>query len=185
MSTVLVGLSGSLRDASHNTALLRAAREVAPAGVEIRIASLRDLPFYDADVEARGVPTAVARLRHQVAAADGLLLAFPEYNWSVPAVMKNAIDWLSRRPDSPLDGRPAAMLSAAGGSGGRRAQAHMVDILGHNAVRLADERLMVPRSGQHVIDGRLVTAAHRQQLRRVIDDLLAVIDDVRGTVDAA
>lgn len=185
MSAVLLGLSGSLREASHNTALLRAAAEVAPDAVEVRIASLADLPFFDADVEARGVPAPVSRLREQVEAADGLLLAFPEYNWSVPAVMKNAIDWLSRRPDSPLDGRPAAMLSAAGGSGGRRAQAHMVDILGHNAVRLADERLTVARSSQHVVDGRLVTPAHRQQLRRVIDDLLGVIDDVRRTADAA
>ena len=185
MSTVLVGLSGSLREASYNTALLRAAVEEAPAGVEVRILSLRDLPFFDADLEARGVPEAVTDLRRQVAAADGLLLAFPEYNWSVPAVLKNAIDWLSRGPDSPLDRIPAAMLSAAGGSGGRRAQAHMEDILGHNDVRIAAERLMVPRAGQHVVDDRLVAGEHREQLRLVIDDLLEVIDDVRRTADAA
>jgi chromate reductase len=185
MSAVLLGMSGSLRAASTNTALLRAAVELAPAGVEVRIADLRDLPFYDGDLEVRGVPAPVTELREQVAAADGLLLAFPEYNWSVPAVMKNAIDWLSRGPDSPLDGIPAAMLSAAGGSGGWRAQAHMEDVLGHNAVRLADERLLVARSRDHVVDGRLVTPAHREQLRRVLEDLLAVVDDVRRTADAA
>jgi chromate reductase len=183
MSVVLLGLSGSLRAASLNTSLLRAAVEVAPAGVEVRITSLRDLPFFDADLEAAGMPAAVAALREVVSAADGLLLAFPEYNWSVPAVMKNAIDWLSRGPDAPLDGLPAAMLSAAGGSGGSRAQAHMQDILGHNAVRIADVRLMIARAGQHVVDGRLVDQAHREQLRRVLDDLLTVIEDVRS--DAA
>jgi chromate reductase, NAD(P)H dehydrogenase (quinone) len=182
MAAVLVGLSGSLRAASLNTALLRTAAEVAPAGVAVRIAELRDLPFYDADLEARGEPLAVTALRRQVADADGILLAFPEYNWSVPAVLKNAIDWLSRGPDSPLDGIPAGMLSAAGRSGGSRAQAHMLDILGHNAVRVATERLMVPRASQHVVDGRLVTPELRVQLRRVVE---SVLDQVGEQVERA
>jgi chromate reductase len=98
----ILGISGSLRRASLNAALLRAAVELAPAGTTIEIASIRDIPLYDADVEAQGIPKAVLELKEKIVAADALLLVTPEYNNSIPGVFKNAIDWLSRPPaDAP------------------------------------------------------------------------------------
>src|SRR5437763_16531257 len=95
----IVGISGSLRQGSYNSALLRAALASMPAGAELVVGTIRGIPLYDGDVEAsQGIPAAVVQLKDAIAAADGLLLATPEYNNSVPGVFKNAIDWLSRRP---------------------------------------------------------------------------------------
>jgi chromate reductase len=120
----LLGIAGSLRAGSFNASLLRAAASVAPEGCTLDIASIRDVPLYDADVEARdGVPASVARLKDAVAAADGLLLATPEYNGSLPGVLKNAIDWLSRPPkDIPrvFGDRPVGLIGATPGPAGTR-----------------------------------------------------------------
>jgi NAD(P)H-dependent FMN reductase len=94
--TKILGISGSLRRASYNTALLRAAAESAPSGATVEVATLHGIPLYDGDVEAQGIPEAVRKLKEQIAAADGLLLVTPEYNNSIPGVFKNAIDWCSR-----------------------------------------------------------------------------------------
>lgn len=173
MSLTLLGLSGSLRRGSLNTALLRTAVDRVPDDVTLNVHPLGDLPFFDADLEAAGGHPMVEALVAAADQADGLLLAFPEYNWSVPAVLKNAIDWLSRGgAASPLHRMPTAMLSAAGGSGGRRAQAHMRDILAHNEVAIVDESLQVARGREHVVDGRLVSAPHLDQLDRVLRSLV-------------
>jgi NAD(P)H-dependent FMN reductase len=119
----IVAISGSLRRGSYNTALLRAAVELAPAGLEMEVAAIHELPLYDADVEAQGLPAAVSALKEKIAASDGLLLASPEYNHGVPGVLKNAIDWLSRPArDIPrvFGGRAAAIMGASGGGGGTR-----------------------------------------------------------------
>src|SRR5215510_7465172 len=92
----IVGLSGSLRESSFNSALLRAATELVPAGARIEVASIRDIPLYDGDVERDGIPKSVLALKEQVVAGDALLIATPEYNNSIPGVAKNVIDWLSR-----------------------------------------------------------------------------------------
>lgn len=105
----------------------------------------------------------------------------PEYNDSISGVLKNAIDWASRGPASPLDGKLTALLSAAGGSGGRRAQRHLREVLAHNDVRIVDRALQVPRAREHVTDGRLVTPEHRATLRSVLSDLR----DHARAVDAA
>jgi len=94
----IIGISGSLRRGSFNTALLRAAAELAPEGIRVEIASIREFPLYDGDLEAEAFPAPVAELKDRIAAADGLLLVTPEYNHSVPGVLKNAIDWLTRPP---------------------------------------------------------------------------------------
>jgi NAD(P)H-dependent FMN reductase len=94
----ILGIAGSLRRASFNASLLRAAVELAPAGTTIEVASIHGIPLYDADVEALGIPAAVAELKEKVVAADALLLVTPEYNNSIPGVFKNVIDWLSRPP---------------------------------------------------------------------------------------
>jgi NAD(P)H-dependent FMN reductase len=114
----IVGLSGSLRRGSLNAFLLRAAVEVAPASLSIDVGTIRGIPLYDADVEAQGIPQAVATLKEQVAASDGVLFVTPEYNNSIPGVFKNAIDWLSRPPaDVPrlFRDRPVAIMGTSPG----------------------------------------------------------------------
>ncbi len=123
MSTI-IGIAGSLRKASYNAALLRAAAELAPPGCRIEVASIRGIPLYDGDVEAaEGVPPAVTELKDRIASADGLLLVTPEYNNSLPGVFKNAIDWLSRPPDDIdriFGNRPVGIMGATPGMGGTR-----------------------------------------------------------------
>jgi NAD(P)H-dependent FMN reductase len=118
----IIGISGSLRKGSFNTGLLRAAAEFAPDGCTVEIASIKGIPLYDGDVEeAEGVPAAVTELKDLIADSDGLLLASPEYNNSIPGVMKNAIDWLSRPPtDIPrvFRDRPVGLIGATPGGYG-------------------------------------------------------------------
>lgn len=115
----IIGISGSLRSGSYNASLLRAAVELAPAGLTVEIGTIRGVPLYDGDVEAsEGIPQAAAKLKDQVAAADGLLLVTPEYNHSIPGVFKNAIDWMSRPPADAarvFRGRPVAIMGASPG----------------------------------------------------------------------
>ena len=98
MTTIIIGLSGSLRKGSFNAGLLRAAAEVAPEGCNVAVESIRGIPLYDADLEAESPPAAVTELQAKIDAADGLLLVSPEYNQSIPGVFKNAVDWLSSFP---------------------------------------------------------------------------------------
>ena len=123
-------ISGSLRRASYNSAALRAAQALAPADMEIDIfTGLRDIPPYDDDVRAAGFPPQVAEMRRRIAEAHALLIATPEYNHSVPGVLKNAIDWASRQPDAPLNGKSIAILGASMGMMGTvRAQYHLRDM---------------------------------------------------------
>jgi chromate reductase, NAD(P)H dehydrogenase (quinone) len=133
VKTVLA-IPGSLRKASHNRALLRTAKELAPPETSIVVyEELSSIPLFDEDVEARtnGGPEPVRRLREQVDAADGLLISTPEYNHSIPGVLKNAIDWLSRpAPREVLVGKPVAVMGASGGPWGTRlAQAAVRQVL--------------------------------------------------------
>ena len=118
----IIGLSGSLRRASFNSMLLRAASQLVPAGTSVEIGSIRGIPLYDGDVEtAEGVPIAVQELKSRIAAVDGLLIVTPEYNNSIPGVLKNAIDWLSRPAEDihkVFGGRPVAVIGATPGPGG-------------------------------------------------------------------
>ena len=165
---VLLGVSGSLRRDSLNTALLRTAQHLAPPDVQVVIHPLQDVPFYDGDVERRGLPDAVVSLRTAIAEADGLLLAAPEYNHSISGALKNAIDWASRRPDPPLDDKPTALLSAAGGSGGTNVQRHLRDVLAHNRVQVIDDVLQVARASDHIEEGRLHTPELLAELTGVL-----------------
>jgi chromate reductase len=125
----ILGLSGSLRRASLNTALLRAAGELLPADAALEIHPLRDLPFFNEDVEAEGIPAPVQALKVKIEAADALLLAVPEYNYSIAPALKNALDWASRPYGaSVLVGKPTAILGASAGMGTVRAQLHLRDV---------------------------------------------------------
>ena len=132
--TTIVGIAGSLRKASFNASLLRAAAELAPAGTTVDVATIAGIPLYDGDVEAeKGIPDVVAALKDRIAAADGLLLVSPEYNSSIPGVMKNAIDWLSR-PNKDIErvfgDKPVALMGATPGMAGTRlAQAAWLPVL--------------------------------------------------------
>jgi chromate reductase len=113
----ILGISGSLRKASHNTAFLRAAVELAPEGVEVTIfEGLGEIPPYNDDLRvASGYPDPVTAFREALRAADAVLIATPEYNYSIPGVLKNAIDWASRPPEPPFDGKPVAIMGATPG----------------------------------------------------------------------
>ena len=145
--TKILGISGSLRERSYNTALLRAAAELAPPDVEIEIFDLSAIPLYNDDVESAGDPEAVADLREAVAEADALLLATPEYNRGTSGVLKNTIDWLSRPAlASVLRWKPVAVIGASSGRGGtRRAQQQVRDaLLFPGAVVLEEPQIALP-----------------------------------------
>jgi chromate reductase len=125
---IVCGIAGSLRQASYNRALLRAAQELAPVGMEIRIFDrVGELPLFDQDLEEQGDPESVVAMRRAIAEADALLIATPEYNHGVPGVLKNAIDWASRPPrGAVLAGKPTAILGASPGvTGTARAQSQL------------------------------------------------------------
>lgn len=164
--TRILGISGSLRAASFNTALLRAARRAAPEGVEIEIATLHGIPLYDGDLEAAaGIPEMVDALKARIRASDALLLATPEYNNGMPGVLKNAIDWLSR-PAGELrqlfGGRPLALMGASpSGFGTLLAQAAWLPVLKSLGVQVwTGKSLMLSRAHQSIgADGEIVDEA--------------------------
>ena len=122
----ILGIAGSLREKSFNRALLEAAKGLAPEGMTIEITDISQIPLYNEDVRTDGFPGAVTELGRQIAEADGVLIATPEYNYSVPGVLKNAIDWASRLPEQPFKDKPVAIMGAAAGRlGTARAQYHL------------------------------------------------------------
>ena len=127
MTTISVlALTGSLRRASTNKGLIRCAMRLAPAGMSIATADLADVPFYNADVAAEGIPAPVQEIFSAMKQADALLFACPEYNYSLAPALKNILDWASREPGNALlDGKPAAIMGAGGGMGTCRAQYHL------------------------------------------------------------
>jgi chromate reductase len=170
----VLGISGSLRKKSYNTALLRAAAELAPPGMTVEIFDLGPIPLFNADLEA-DLPTTVQHFKRQIAAADALLIAAPEYNYSITGVLKNAIDWASRpRDKSPLNGKPLAIMGAGGRFGTVRAQAHLRYIVSHNGMlALPKPELMIERAWEHFdAEGNLTTEAARAQLRDLLSALL-------------
>lgn len=122
----VLAFSGSLRKASFNSALLRAAAELAPKEMELEIFDLRGIPLYDEDLRTQGVPAEVTTFREKISSANAVLIATPEYNYSIPGVLKNALDWASRPPNQPFAGKPVAIVGAStGGFGTVRAQLHL------------------------------------------------------------
>jgi chromate reductase len=147
----ILGVAGSLRRGSYNRGLIRAAVALAPAHLTVVPYDLDEIPLYNGDVEALGDPEPVSRFKAAIAAADGLLIASPEYNHCVPGVLKNAIDWASRPARaSVLTGKPVAIMGASTGQGGTaRAQAHLRDGLTYtNGYVLPLPEVLVPLAGE-------------------------------------
>jgi chromate reductase, NAD(P)H dehydrogenase (quinone) len=175
----ILAIPGSVRRASHNARLLRHAAERAPAGVEIELwEGLKGIPPYDEDDDTETPPAEVAALRSEIAEADGLLFATPEYNASIPGVLKNAIDWVSRpRASTPLQNKPAAVIGASTGSfGAVWAQAELRKVLASTGARVVD--LDLPLAKVHDAfdeDGALLGGEHDERVVEVLEALAAEI----------
>lgn len=172
--TSLVGLVGSLRAGSANRQVFAAAQTLVPEGVRLVEAPLRDVPFYDGDVEEVGAPAAVAALREQVEAADAVVLFTPEYNRGVPAVMKNAVDWLSRMPgDSTLSRATVGVVAATPGrhdaSGVR---GHLADSLTGTTGRFYEASLGIASIGHVMADGAFTDPDVQAALRTWLADFV-------------
>ena len=173
MAERIVAFAGSLRRGSFNRALIRAAQELAPEGMTIEPVEIGELPFYNADVEAEGDPSSVAAFKAALHQCDGILIATPEYNDGIPAVLGNAMDWGSRLPGrSPLSGKPVALVGASPSQvGTARAQLHLRQILSHVHARvLPPPELLVSKAHE-----RFDTALRLKDegTRKVLGDLLA------------
>jgi chromate reductase len=180
----IASVAGSLRRDSFNRALLRAAVELAPPGVEWIPLEIREIPLYDGDVQAVGFPEPVRLFREGIAGADALLIATPEYNNSIPGVLKNAIDWASRGKDQPFKGRITGIMGASnGGFGTVRSQLALVPVLRVLDARLLNKPEVMVSFAQDKIDaeGRLHDEPTREKIRKMVE---ALVEAVRLRVNA-
>ncbi len=172
----VLGFSGSQRLGSYNLGALRAAQDLAPDGMRVELYDLTALPMYDFDLEREGFPEAVRDFKEAIGRADAILIATPEYNLSVPALLKNALDWASRPPgQSPLNGKPAAIMGATAGTWGTiRAQMALRQIcLNVNVLVLNKPEVLIARAGEKFDpDGRLIDEATRQLIRALLIALM-------------
>ena len=184
----VVGFAGSLRRGSFNRALLEAARQLAPGRMTISPIEIGDLPFYNADVEAEGDPAAVVEFKSAIRAADGVLIATPEYNDGIPGALTTAIDWGSRPPGAaPLSGKPVALMGASPSQvGTARAQLHLRQLLGHvHARTLPPPELLVAAAHERFDrELRLTHEGTRRVLAALLERFARWIDRERAA-DAA
>lgn len=167
----VLGICGSLRKASLNMTALRACSELLPQGMTLNITSIADLPMYDQDVFDAGIPQPVRRFYDEVAAAHGVLIATPEYNFSVPAVLKNAIDWVSKMPNQPFNNKPVAVFSASTGPlGGARVQYDVRKILVQLwGLVLPRPEVFIGNAAAKIAEGKLTD----ETTRKFLSELLA------------
>jgi chromate reductase, NAD(P)H dehydrogenase (quinone) len=178
----IAAFAGSLRATSYNRGLLRAAADLAPIDVNVEILDLTALPLFNQDLERAGLPATVANLRERVRDADGLLLATPEYNHTIPGVMGNTIDWLSRRtPTSPLRDKPIAIMGAARGGGSVRAQAALRVPLVHARAAVLDGPVVALYNIDELAteNGDLVDPEARQGVANLISALANAVRSAR------
>ncbi len=178
-----LGISGSLRKGSLNSAALRAVQALAPAHVTFEIADISEIPIYNDDVRVAGYPAAVEAFRAQVAAADAVIFATPEYNYSVPGVLKNAIDWASRPPSQPFDGKPVAIMGASPGAiGTARAQYDLRKMMVFlNAFPINKPEIMIGAAGTRFNDKlELTDETTRDLLKQMLASLEAWTRKLKG-----
>lgn len=172
----ILGICGSLRKESFNARLLRAARELVPDGVVITPFDIAPIQLYDDDVYKAGFPAEVVQFREAIRAADALLIVTPEYNSSVPGVLKNAIDWASRPPDQPFAGKPLAIMGATPGLGGTvRSQYHLRQVVVGLDMHPVNRPEVAVRSAADKFDasGTLTDEKTRTQVKALVDALVA------------
>lgn len=178
----VLAVCGSLRTGSFNRAALRLAIELKPPGMTIDTADIGSIPLYNEDLRAQGFPPPVETLRRQIKAADALLFVTPEYNYSIPGVLKNAIDWASRPPlGSPLTGKPVAIMGASTGRGGTaRAQEQLRSALEFSRANVLEQpEVLVPEAFMRFDEqGELGDAGVRAELAELLDTLVAVASGV-------
>ena len=173
----VLGIAGSLRQGSYNRALLRAAVELAPPEMEVVVFDkLALIPLYNEDVRTRGEPAPVTVLKEAIRRADALLIVTPEYNYSIPGVLKNAIDWASRLPqDSPLHGKPVALMGASTGAfGTARAQMHLRQVCAYTNMHLLNKPAVLVARAREKFDegGHLTDETTRGFVREQLQALL-------------
>ena len=176
-SIKLLGIAGSLRKASTNRGLLRAAQASLPDDVSLEIADLTDVPFYNQDIAEK--PASVSRVLGQMRAADGLVLACTEYNYSVAPALKNILDWASREQDiAQLAGKPAAIMGAGGGMGTSRAQYHLRQICVFFDLRLLNKPEVFANAiaGGFDGDGNLIDQKLAGQVGELMRNLVAAVE---------
>ena len=188
MADRVVAFAGSLRRGSFNRALLRAAQELAPEGMEIELIEIGELPFYNADLEAQGDPPSVAAYKASVGGADGVIIATPEYNDGIPGVLTTAIDWGSRLPGrAPLMGRPVAIMGASPSRiGTARAQLHLRQLLSHLHARTLPPPELLIASAHESFDKslRLTDESTRDVLAKLLQRFSRWIARERAAVEA-
>ena len=170
----ILGISGSLRQGSLNTAALRACAQLVPDGVTLSLADLSAVPLYNEDLRTQGLPQPVQQLREQIRAADALIIATPEYNYSFPGVLKNAIDWASRPPDQPFDAKPIALIGATpGGLGTSRAQYQLRQVFVYlNGLLLNKPEVMISAApSKFDASGQLIDDTTAENLRKLLSAL--------------
>ena len=179
----ILGISGSLRRNSYNRGALRAAQELVPEGATIDAFDISTIPLYNEDVKEQGFPAPVDDFRKQIAQSDALLIVTPEYNYSVPGVLKNAIDWASRPPSQPFDGKPIAIMGASPGAlGTARAQYHLRQVfIFLNGHILNKPEVMIASAGKRFdAQGNLTDADTREYVRKLVAALVEWAKKLKG-----
>jgi chromate reductase, NAD(P)H dehydrogenase (quinone) len=179
----LLGLAGSLREGANSEAVLQSVQPLLPAGVTLNTFRLHDIPLYNQDLDdtygAAKSPEPVQRLRHEISLAHGLIISSPEYNYGMPGVLKNALDWLSRPAfNSPMKGKPVLVVtSSIGYAGGARAQHQiretLISMLARPVVR---PDIAIPAVHQSIVDGKLTDSAALEFMRQGVVGLVDEIE---------
>lgn len=182
-SILILGFAGSLRKSSYNKMLLRVAAELLPKNARLEILDLKDVPLFNQDLEY-DVPEVVKQFKKKIESADALLIATPEYNGSIPGVLKNALDWASRPYGSnSLDGKPVAIMSASLGMlGGARAQTHLRQILSHlNAYVVNGPEVIVNFADKKFdAEGNLKDEAAKEYIRQLLENLVKLAEMLKA-----
>jgi len=178
----VLGISGSLREGSYNTRLLHAAERLMPEEMALEIFDLTPIPLYNDDVRREGYPPPAQAFRERIAAAEAVLIATPEYNGSYTGVLKNALDWASRRPDPPLSGKPTAIMGASTGNfGTAKAQLHLRGVCSSLNMHVVNRPGVLVMRAQDKFDaeGRLTDETARHFLEELMAALAAWVRRLR------
>ncbi|UUO23605.1 NAD(P)H-dependent oxidoreductase [Colwellia sp. M166] len=181
--TKIVAISGSLRKASYNTAAIKAAMTFAPENCEIELLEISKIPLYDQELADSGTPEAVLTLAKKIHAADAIIFATPEYNYSISGVLKNTIDWLSRQQPQPFEGKPAAIITASMSFlGGARAHYHLRQIMIYLDVHFINKPEVMIASAHEKFDnnGQLTDNMTGEFLQQLVSALVTWSDKINS-----